>query len=84
MKQLQTGECERNGRCALIHCSVLPFVVILSWAENCVTLQILLVLRSTVGALGHCAFVHCWILLLVVIPVWTDKFCWCYAVDSHS
>ena len=32
MKHLQTGKCERNGRCA--HCSVLPFVVICSSAEN--------------------------------------------------
>ena len=34
MKYLQTGECERNGRRALSHYSVLPFVVISSWAET--------------------------------------------------
>ena len=34
MKQLQTGKCERNGRFALIHYSVLPLVAIPSWEEN--------------------------------------------------
>ena len=69
MKHLQTGECERMFIAPLFTTQFYPLWLFLLGLKIsvCVTLQVLLVLRSSVRTLGHCAFVHYWVLPFVVM-----------------